>query len=36
MAIVQAAVLVVAILVIASNLLADIIYRYLDPRIKYN
>jgi peptide/nickel transport system permease protein len=36
MAIVQAAVLVVAILVIASNLLADILYRYLDPRIKYN
>lgn len=36
MAIVQAAVFVVAILVIFSNILADIIYRVLDPRIKYN
>jgi peptide/nickel transport system permease protein len=36
MAIVQAAVFVVAFLVILSNLLADIIYRVLDPRIKYN
>lgn len=36
MAIVQAAVFVVAFLVIISNLLADILYRVLDPRIKYN
>jgi peptide/nickel transport system permease protein len=36
MAIVQAAVFVVAFLVILSNLLADILYRVLDPRIKYN
>ncbi|USG66923.1 ABC transporter permease [Brevibacillus ruminantium] len=36
MAIVQAAVFVVAFLVIFSNMLADILYRVLDPRIKYN
>jgi peptide/nickel transport system permease protein len=36
MAIVQASVFVIAIMVIAMNLLADIIYRLLDPRIKYN
>lgn len=36
MAIVQAAVFVVALFVILSNLLADLIYRFLDPRIKYN
>ncbi|MGE7273229.1 ABC transporter permease [Brevibacillus panacihumi] len=36
MAIVQAAVFVISIIVIFSNLLADIIYRYVDPRIKYN
>ncbi|PLR82531.1 ABC transporter permease [Bacillus canaveralius] len=35
MAVVQAATFVIAILVIASNLLADLTYRYLDPRIKY-
>lgn len=35
MAIVQAAVFLIAILVIVINLLADIIYRILDPRIKY-
>lgn len=34
MAIVQAAVFVVAFLVILSNMLADLIYRILDPRIK--
>ncbi|MFD0682446.1 MULTISPECIES: ABC transporter permease [unclassified Paenibacillus] len=36
MAIVQAAVFVIAILVIASNMLADLVYRLLDPRIKFN
>jgi peptide/nickel transport system permease protein len=36
MAIIQAAVFVIALLVILSNLLADLAYRYLDPRIKYN
>lgn len=36
MAIVQAAVFVIAAMVIGLNLLADIIYRLLDPRIKYN
>lgn len=35
MAIVQASVFVVAILVIVMNLVADILYRVLDPRIKY-
>ncbi|MCZ8516239.1 ABC transporter permease [Paenibacillus filicis] len=34
MAIVQAAVFVIAFLVILSNMLADLIYRILDPRIK--
>lgn len=36
MAIVQASVFVIAISVIVMNLLADIFYRLLDPRIKYN
>lgn len=36
MAVVQAATFVIAILVILSNLLADLTYRYLDPRIKYD
>lgn len=36
MAIVQASVFIISILVIAMNLLADIAYRILDPRIKYN
>lgn len=36
MAIVQASVFVIAILVIFMNLVADILYRVLDPRIKYN
>lgn len=36
MAIVQSCVFVIAIIVIFMNLLADIIYRILDPRIKYN
>ena len=35
MAIVQASVFVIAILVIITNLIADILYRILDPRIKY-
>ncbi|MCE7791677.1 ABC transporter permease [Salipaludibacillus sp. CUR1] len=35
MAIVQAAVFLIAILVIVINLIADILYRLLDPRIKY-
>lgn len=35
MAIVQAAVFVIALLVISINLIADILYRLLDPRIKY-
>ncbi|MCU6793622.1 ABC transporter permease [Paenibacillus sp. WQ 127069] len=36
MAIVQAAVFIIAIIVIISNLLTDLIYRILDPRIKYS
>ncbi|MEK4523096.1 ABC transporter permease [Psychrobacillus sp. FSL W7-1493] len=36
MAIVQASVFVIAILVILMNLVADILYRLLDPRIKYS
>lgn len=36
MAIVQASVFVISILVIVMNLLADIAYRLLDPRIKFN
>lgn len=36
MAVVQAAVFLIAIMVIVSNLLADLIYRFLDPRIKYD
>lgn len=36
MAVVQAAVFIIAIFVIISNLTADLIYRYLDPRIKYD
>ncbi|MEO4053795.1 ABC transporter permease [Solibacillus sp. CAU 1738] len=35
MAIVQASVFVIAILVIVMNLIADMLYRVLDPRIKY-
>ena len=35
MAVVQAATFIIAILVILSNLTADLVYRYLDPRIKY-
>ncbi|MDQ0254756.1 peptide/nickel transport system permease protein [Evansella vedderi] len=35
MAIVQACVFVIAVAVILMNLLADIIYRMIDPRIKY-
>jgi peptide/nickel transport system permease protein len=33
--VVQAAVLIIAMLVILSNLLADILYTFLDPRIRY-
>lgn len=36
MAIVQACVMIIAAIVILMNLLADIIYRILDPRIKLN
>jgi peptide/nickel transport system permease protein len=36
MAIVQASVFVIAFSVIIMNLVADILYRLLDPRIKYN
>lgn len=36
MAIVQAAVFVIALIVIIGNLLTDITYRLLDPRIKYS
>lgn len=36
MAIVQAAVFVIAVLVIVINLLTDLIYRLLDPRINYS
>ncbi|MEI3612220.1 ABC transporter permease [Pseudogracilibacillus sp. SO30301A] len=36
MAIVQAAVITIAVIVILMNLIADILYRILDPRIKYN
>ncbi|WP_442954910.1 ABC transporter permease [Paenibacillus sp. SYP-B4298] len=36
MAIVQAAVFIIAITVIITNLITDLIYRLLDPRIKYN
>lgn len=35
MAVVQAATFIIAIFVILSNLSADLIYRFLDPRIKY-
>ncbi|WP_425456013.1 ABC transporter permease [Brevibacillus nitrificans] len=35
MAIVQASIFVVAFIVILGNLIADILYRLLDPRIKY-
>ena len=35
MAVVQAATFIIAIFVIVSNLSADLIYRLLDPRIKY-
>ncbi|OXM85437.1 ABC transporter permease [Paenibacillus rigui] len=36
MAIVQAAVFIIAIIVIISNLVTDLVYRILDPRIKYS
>ncbi len=36
MAIVQAAVFVIAIFVIVMNILTDLVYRLLDPRIKYS
>lgn len=36
MAVVQAAVIVIAILVILINIVTDVIYRLLDPRIKYS
>ncbi|WP_017472798.1 ABC transporter permease [Amphibacillus jilinensis] len=36
MAIIQAAVLIIALLVIVINILTDVVYRLLDPRIKYN
>lgn len=36
MAVVQAATFVIALFVILSNLLADLVYRLLDPRIKYD
>ncbi|PYZ99082.1 ABC transporter permease [Alteribacter lacisalsi] len=36
MAIVQACVFVIAVAVILMNLLADIVYRLIDPRIKYD
>lgn len=36
MAIVQAAIFVIAIMVIVMNLIADILYRLLDPRIQYD
>ncbi|KAB2336734.1 ABC transporter permease [Cytobacillus depressus] len=35
MAVVQAATFLIAIFVILSNLIADLVYRLLDPRIKY-
>lgn len=36
MALVQACVLVIALFVIAVNLIADLLYRFVDPRIKYD
>lgn len=36
MAVVQAATFLIAVFVIVSNLLADLVYRLLDPRIKYD
>ncbi|MBB5179679.1 peptide/nickel transport system permease protein [Planomicrobium koreense] len=36
MAVVQAATFIIAIFVILSNLFADLVYRLLDPRIKYD
>ena len=36
MAVVQAATFIIAVFVIVSNLTADMIYRFLDPRIKYD
>lgn len=36
MAVVQAATFIIAIFVILSNLIADLVYRTLDPRIKYD
>lgn len=34
--VVQAAVLIIAVIVILCNLFADILYTYLDPRVKYD
>lgn len=36
MAVVQAATFIIAVFVILSNLIADLVYRFLDPRIKYD
>lgn len=36
MAVVQAAVFIIAILVIVVNLITDLIYVLIDPRIKYS
>jgi peptide/nickel transport system permease protein len=36
MAVVQAATFLIAVFVIVSNLIADLLYRLLDPRIKYD
>lgn len=36
MAVVQASVFVIALIVIIMNLIADILYRLFDPRIKYD
>jgi peptide/nickel transport system permease protein len=36
MAVVQAATFIIAVFVISSNLIADLVYRFLDPRIKYD
>ncbi|MMZ65433.1 Dipeptide transport system permease protein DppB [compost metagenome] len=36
MAIVQAAVFVIALIVVLTNILTDVVYRLLDPRIKYD
>jgi peptide/nickel transport system permease protein len=36
MAIVQAAVFVISVIVVLTNILTDVVYRLLDPRIKFN